>query len=590
MNVITTKANTYDAIVIGSGISGGWAVKELTEKGMQTLVLEAGQTIVPERDYVEHVPVWDVKFRGMRDRKYEEVYQPVQRHIGDEWNSKFFVNDLENPYTTPQDQPYLFLRGRHVGGRSVMWGRQSYRWSEMDFESNLKDGHGVDWPVRYKDVEPWYDYVEDFIGVSGQAEGLPQLPDGKFLPPMEMNCAEVVVKQAIAEKFPDRRLTIGRTAILTVPHRGRAACHYCGPCARGCITRSYFSSLHSTLPAAEATGKMTLRPFSVVHSLIFNSVTRRITGVRVIDGQTKAPMEFHAKVVFLCASTLESARILMNSATSEFPTGLANSSGELGHNLMDHIMHGGASGIIAGRQVSQADPDGYTILIATNSMMVAQLTTSNANLDMLRDLKAVASIAPQANIVVASPGLEVKSLADVIALAKARHLTYASPGAGSVPQLFFQHFLTTVAKAPMTHVPFQGAAGALTATMANQTDVAVVTLPPAVSFVNSGKLKGIAVTTKARSAALPQIPTVVESGYTGISSTVWAAIFVPAKTPDAIRARLSEAALKVAAMPDVQAKLRALGYETDAVPGEQFQQDIAKELRVWTNIVAAMKR
>ena len=350
MNVITTKANTYDAIVIGSGISGGWAVKELTEKGMQTLVLEAGQTIVPERDYVEHVPVWDVKFRGMRDRKYEEVYQPVQRHIGDEWNSKFFVNDLENPYTTPQDQPYLFLRGRHVGGRSVMWGRQSYRWSEMDFESNLKDGHGIDWPVRYKDVEPWYDYVEDFIGVSGQAEGLPQLPDGKFLPPMEMNCAEVVVKQAIAEKFPDRRLTIGRTAILTVPHRGRAACHYCGPCARGCITRSYFSSLHSTLPAAEATGKMTLRPFSVVHSLIFNSVTRRITGVRVIDGQTKAPMEFHAKVVFLCASTLESARILMNSATSEFPTGLANSSGELGHNLMDHIMHGGASGIIPGHE------------------------------------------------------------------------------------------------------------------------------------------------------------------------------------------------------------------------------------------------
>ncbi|MBN9618018.1 MAG: GMC family oxidoreductase [Acidobacteriales bacterium 59-55] len=350
MNVITGKANTYDAIVIGSGISGGWAVKELTEKGMQTLVLEAGQTIVPERDYVEHVPVWDVKFRGMRDRKYEEVYQPVQRHIGDEWNSKFFVNDLENPYTTPQDQPYLFLRGRHVGGRSVMWGRQSYRWSEMDFESNLKDGHGVDWPVRYKDVEPWYDYVEDFIGVSGQAEGLPQLPDGKFLPPMEMNCAEVVVKQAIAEKFPDRRLTIGRTAILTVPHRGRAACHYCGPCARGCITRSYFSSLHSTLPAAEATGKMTLRPFSVVHSLIFDSKTRRITGVRVIDGQTKAPMEFQAKVVFLCASTLESARILMNSATAEFPTGLANSSGELGHNLMDHIMHGGASGIIPGHE------------------------------------------------------------------------------------------------------------------------------------------------------------------------------------------------------------------------------------------------
>jgi choline dehydrogenase-like flavoprotein len=344
------KTEPYDAIVIGSGITGGWAAKELTEKGLETLVLEAGQTIVPEQDYVEHVPVWDVKFRGMRDRKYEAAHQPIQRHIGDEWNSKFFVNDIENPYTTPQDQPYLFLRGRHLGGRSVMWGRQSYRWSDIDFEGNLRDGVGVDWPIRYKDIEPWYDYVEDFIGVTGQAEGLPQLPDGKFLPPMEMNCAELAMKDVIAQKFPDRRLTIGRTAILTVPHRGRAACHYCGPCARGCITRSYFSSLHSTLPAAEATGKLTIRPFSVVHSLIFDAKTRRITGVRVIDGQTKQAMEFHAKVVFLCASTLESARVLMNSATKEFPTGMANSSGQVGRNLMDHIMGSGATGIIPGHE------------------------------------------------------------------------------------------------------------------------------------------------------------------------------------------------------------------------------------------------
>jgi choline dehydrogenase-like flavoprotein len=350
VNAVTNDTRGFDAIVVGSGISGGWAAKELTEKGMQTLVLEAGQTIVPEHDYVEHVPVWDVKFRGLRDRKFEEVYQPVQRQIGDEWNSKFFVNDLENPYTTPADQPYLFLRGRHVGGRSIMWGRQAYRWGDVNFESNLKDGHGVDWPIRYKDIEPWYDYVEDFIGVSGQAENLPQLPDGKFLPPMELNCAEIVLRDSIAAKFPDRRLTIGRTAILTVAHRGRAACHYCGPCARGCITRSYFSSLHSTLPAAQATGKMTLRPYSVVHSLIFDSNTRRITGVRVLDGQTKKALEFHAKVVFLCASTLESARILMNSATPEFSTGLANSSGELGHNLMDHIMHGGAVGTIPGHE------------------------------------------------------------------------------------------------------------------------------------------------------------------------------------------------------------------------------------------------
>ncbi len=286
-------ANTYDAIVIGSGMSGGWAAKELTEKGMQTLVLEAGQSIVPEKDYVEHVPAWQVKFRGLRDRKADLLNQPVQSQIGDEWNAKFFVNDRENPYTTDPDKPYLFLRGRHMGGRSVMWGRQTYRLSDLDFEANLKEGLGVDWPIRYRDIEPWYNYVEDFIGVSGQAEGLPQLPDSKFLPPMEMNCAELAVKEAIAKKFPGERLmTIGRVAILTQNHRGRAACHYCGPCQRGCITRSYFSSINSTLPAANATGKLTLRPFSVVHSLIFDSQTRKISGVRVIDAQTKNTSSF----------------------------------------------------------------------------------------------------------------------------------------------------------------------------------------------------------------------------------------------------------------------------------------------------------
>lgn len=344
-------ANTYDAIVIGSGMSGGWAAKELTEKGMQTLVLEAGRSIVPEVDYVEHVPPWGVKFRGLRDRKAESINRPIQSQIGDEWNAKFFVDDKENPYTTDSDKPYLFLRGRHVGGRSVMWGRQTYRLSDLDFEANLKEGLGVDWPIRYKDIEPWYNYVEDFIGVSGQAEGLPHLPDSKFLPPMEMNCAELAVKEAIAGKFPDgRMMTIGRVAILTESHRGRAACHYCGPCQRGCITRSYFSSVNSTLPAAQETGKLTLRPFSVVHSLIFDSKTRKITGVRVIDGQTREAMEFHARIVFLCASTLESARILLNSTTPEFPNGLANSSGELGHNLMDHIFKGGATGTIPGHE------------------------------------------------------------------------------------------------------------------------------------------------------------------------------------------------------------------------------------------------
>jgi choline dehydrogenase-like flavoprotein len=269
----------------------------------------------------------------------------------DEWNSKFFVNDKQNPYATEPGKPFQWIRGRQVGGRSIIWGRQSYRWSDLDFEANVREGVGVDWPIRYQEIAPWYDYVEDFIGVSGQAEGLAQLPDGKFLPPMELNCAELVVKDAIAKYFPgERMMTIGRTAILTQKHNGRAPCHYCGPCARGCITRSYFSSLNSTLPAALTTGKVTVRPHSVVHSLMFDAKTRKVSGVRIIDGQTKQTVEFRGRIVFVCASALESARILLNSATTEFPDGLANSSGELGHNVMDHCMGGGASGRIPGNE------------------------------------------------------------------------------------------------------------------------------------------------------------------------------------------------------------------------------------------------
>jgi choline dehydrogenase-like flavoprotein len=344
---------TYDAIVIGSGITGGWAAKELTEKGLETLVLEAGRPIDPEKDYVEHVPAWEMRFRGMSDRKHANRDQLVQQHCSglDEWNSKFFVNDLENPYSTDPDKPFLWIRGRQVGGRSIIWGRQSYRWSDLDFEANVRQGIATDWPIRYQDIAPWYDYVEDFIGVSGQAEGLPQLPDGKFLPPMEMTCAELVVKDAIDKWFPgERKLTIGRAAILTEPHRGRLPCHYCGPCARGCITRSYFSSVNATLPVAQATGKLTLRPYSVVDGLTFDTRSRTITAVRVIDGQTKQALEFRGRLVFLCASALESARILLNSATTEFPNGLGNSSGELGHNLMDHVMGGGASARIPGNE------------------------------------------------------------------------------------------------------------------------------------------------------------------------------------------------------------------------------------------------
>ena len=348
-------ANTsYDAIIVGSGITGGWAAKELTEKGLNTLVLEAGRPIVPERDYVEHKPVWELKYRNWDDRAVRERTQHVQRQCDyacDEYSSKFFVNDLENPYQTDPGKPFAWIRGRQVGGKSIMWGRQSYRWSDLDFEANARDGIAVDWPIRYADIAPWYDYVEDFAGISGQAEGLPQLPDGKFLPPMEMTCVELDARDAIKKHYGDERMiTIGRSAVLTRTHKGRAACHYCGVCHRGCITQSYFSSLNSTLPAAQKTGKLTVRPYSVAHSLIFDSKSRRVTGVRVVDGQTKNSMEFKGRIVFLCAATLESARILLNSATSEFPNGLANSSGELGHNLMDHHMGSGASGNMPGHE------------------------------------------------------------------------------------------------------------------------------------------------------------------------------------------------------------------------------------------------
>jgi glucoside 3-dehydrogenase (cytochrome c) catalytic subunit len=343
----------FDAIVIGSGITGGWAAKELTEKGLRTVVLEAGCPIVPDKDYVEHIPPWDMPFRGMRDRKTLLREQPIQSlcYACEETNSQFFVKDTEHPYTTDPSKPFRWIRGRQVGGRSIIWGRQSYRWSDLDFTANLRDGVGVDWPIRYADLAPWYDYVEEFAGISGESLGLAQLPDGKFLPPMQLNCTERAVKEAVAKSFgPERVLTIGRVAVLTQDHRGRAACHYCGPCHRGCITLSYFSSVNATLPAAAQTGRLTLRPFSTVHSLIFDAKSRRITGVRVIDTQSRATLECHAPLIFLCASTLESARILLNSATPEFPNGLANSSGELGHNLMDHIKGGGATSIIPGHE------------------------------------------------------------------------------------------------------------------------------------------------------------------------------------------------------------------------------------------------
>jgi len=332
----------FDAIVVGSGMTGGWAAKELTELGLRTLVLEAGRPIVPEQDYVEHKPPWEMPFRGLGDRRAVAARQPVQSHSAsfDELSHVFWTDDADNPYSTPPDRPFFWFRARQVGGKSIIWGRQVYRWSDLDFAANLRDGIAVDWPIRYADIAPWYDHVERFIGVSGQAEGLAHLPDGQFLPPMALNCVEQHVQHRIADQFGRARvLTIGRVANLTVQHNGRAPCHYCGPCQRGCITRSYFSSVNATLPAAQATGRLTLRPFSIVKGLIVSG--NRVTGVRVIDANTRADRVYSARVIFLCASALESARILLNS-------GLGNSSGQVGRNIMDHIKWGGASGVFDG--------------------------------------------------------------------------------------------------------------------------------------------------------------------------------------------------------------------------------------------------
>lgn len=344
---ISTSPEEYDAIVVGSGISGGWAAKELTEKGLKTLVLERGRDVKHGEDYeTEHMPPWEAKFRGQGDRKLLEEEYPMQLRsdVINEYNYHFFVNDKKHPYQTDEENPFLWVRGYQVGGRSLTWGRQTYRWSDLDFEANAKEGIGVDWPIRYKDIEPWYDYVEEFVGISGQEEGLEHLPDSNFLPAMDLNCVEKDVKEKIENNFEYRHMTIGRCAVLTEPHKGRGACHYCGPCSRGCSVGAYFSSQSSTLPAARKTENLTLRPNSIVHSVIYDKETNRAKGVRVIDRVTNESKEFFAKVVFLNASALGSTQIMLNSTSDTFPNGIANSSGTLGHYLMDHHFRVGASG------------------------------------------------------------------------------------------------------------------------------------------------------------------------------------------------------------------------------------------------------
>jgi len=341
----------FDAIVVGSGITGGWAAKELTEKGLKTLVLERGRFMEHGKDYTgEHQPPWAYDFRGRVPREEAERDYFIQSKFGwfDAYNKQFWNNDRLNPYIVDEEKPFHWVRANVLGGRSILWGRQCYRWSDLDFEANRKDGHGIDWPIRYRDIEPWYDYVEDFVGVSGESLGLPQLPDGKFLKPMELNIVEKHFKQTTEQNFSDRIVTIGRVAILTEPKNGRGACHYCGPCSRGCSVAAYFCSLSSTLPAAQATGNLTIRANSVVEGLDYDPQTGKVSAVRVIDAETKERQRFTAKVIFLCASTVGSTQVLLNSATDDMPNGLANSSGVLGKYLMDHTFQTGVSGIIPG--------------------------------------------------------------------------------------------------------------------------------------------------------------------------------------------------------------------------------------------------
>jgi choline dehydrogenase-like flavoprotein len=342
--------DSYDAIVVGTGISGGWAAKELTEKGLKTLVLDRGRMVRHGEYPTATKDLWELPYGGRATQDDLERQATAARtgYVVTQASKHWFADDVNHPYT--EVKRFDWVRGYHVGGRSIMWGRQSYRWSEMDFEANAKDGVAVDWPIRYRDLAPWYDHVERYIGVSGQAEGLPQLPDSQFLPPMELNCVEQDFKRSLAEKF-GRALTIGRVAHLTAPlahSPQRGTCQSRNLCIRGCPYGAYFSSNSSTLPAAEKTGNMTLRPNSIVYEIVYDDKAQRATGVRVLDAETKEQLEFSARVIFLCASTFGSAFVMLNSISSRFPQGFGNDSGELGCNLMDHHLNIGASAVVDG--------------------------------------------------------------------------------------------------------------------------------------------------------------------------------------------------------------------------------------------------
>ena len=347
-NIDAKKDMVYDAIVIGSGISGGWPAKELCEKGLTPLVLERGRIVEHVVDYpTMNLDPWDMELRGgLTPEEKEKHYKNIRSGWVGKETEHFWADDAANPYT--ETKPFLWLRGHQMGGKSLLWGKQTYRWSDLDFEANAKDGNGVDWPIRYKDIKPWYTYVEKFAGISGEALDLPQLPDSHFLPPMELNCVEKHIKDRIEKEFSDRNMTIGRVAHLTQPHNGRGQCQNRNRCSRGCPYGAYFSSNAVTLPPANASGNLTIRPYSIVQSLIYDDAKEKVTGVRIIDSETNEAIEYSSKIVFVNASTLSTTQILMNSKSSRFENGLGNDSGELGHNLMDHTYRVGAMGKVEG--------------------------------------------------------------------------------------------------------------------------------------------------------------------------------------------------------------------------------------------------
>ena len=349
---INTKAviqSSYDAIVIGSGISGGWAAKELTEKGLKTIMLERGRNLEHIKDYTTATnDPWEFEHRGRTTEEQKKKYPVIHRGwAANEAIMQYWTNEEDCPYT--EIKPFTWWRAYQLGGRSLLWGRQSYRWSDYDFEANAKDGIAVDWPIRYKDIAPWYDHAEKFAGISGSKEGLSQLPDGQFLPPMDLNCVEKDVAARIKQHYKNNRhLIIGRVANLTEAIPGRTKCQFRNRCWEGCPFGGYFSTQSSTLPAAQATGNLTVKPFSIVTKILYDKDTKKAKGVEILDAETNKTYEFYAKIVFVCASALNTAWVLMNSVTDIWPDGLGSSSGELGHNIMDHHYNLGASGQVEG--------------------------------------------------------------------------------------------------------------------------------------------------------------------------------------------------------------------------------------------------